>query len=136
MVLKPTAIPEDPLIRRFGTLEGKTTGSCLCPSKFSATLTVSFPISARICSEIAESLASVYRYAAAESPSIDPKFPWPSISGYLKENSCTILTRASYTAESPCGWYFPKTSPTTVAHFLYALSGLRPASCIAKSMRR
>ena len=135
-MLRPTAIPEDPLIRRFGTFDGMTIGSVLCPSKFSATSTVSFSMSARIWPEIAESFASVYRYAAAESPSIEPKFPCPSINGYLKENSCTILTRASYTAESPCGWYLPKTSPTTVAHFLYGFSGLNPASCIAKSIRR
>jgi len=44
-----------------------------------------------------------YRIAAAESPSTEPKFPCPSIRGYRSENSCTIRTRASYTALSPCG---------------------------------
>ena len=58
-VLRPTAIPEDPLTSRFGTLEGMTTGSCLCPSKLSATSTVSFSMSARICWEILANFASV-----------------------------------------------------------------------------
>ena len=34
---------------------------------------------------------------------MEPKFPCPSINGYLNENVCAILTIASYTAASPCG---------------------------------
>ena len=39
--------------------------------------------------------------------------------GYLSENGWAILTIASYAAVSPWGWYFPRTSPTTVADFLW-----------------
>ncbi len=59
--------------------------------------------------------------AAAESPSTEPKLPCPSTRGYLREKGCASLTIASYAAESPWGWYFPKTSPTTVADFLWGL---------------
>ncbi len=38
---------------------------------------------------------SVYRMAAGLSPSIDPKFPWPSSSGSDIEKSCAIRTSAS-----------------------------------------
>ncbi len=50
---------------------------------------------------------------------MEPKFPCPSTSGYLSENGCAILTIESYAAESPCGWYFARTSPTTFADFLW-----------------
>ncbi len=43
--------------------------------------TVSLSISARSSEAIFCSRHSVYRYAAAESPSTDPKLPWPSING-------------------------------------------------------
>jgi hypothetical protein len=46
---------------------------------------------------------SVYRYAAGGSPSIEPKFPWPSTVGWRMEKSCAMRTRASYTLASPCG---------------------------------
>ncbi len=76
----PTAIPLDPFTRRFGTLAGRTSGSWSDSSKFGTKSTVSLLMSVRSSSEIFVSLASVYRIAAAESPSIDPKFPWPSTS--------------------------------------------------------
>ncbi|KAF5030285.1 hypothetical protein DSECCO2_639690 [anaerobic digester metagenome] len=79
-VAMPTAIPLDPLTRRFGTRAGRTSGSLSDSSKLGTKSTVSFSISARSSSESFVSLASVYRMAAAESPSIDPKFPWPSTS--------------------------------------------------------
>ena len=41
---------------------------------------------------------SQYLIAAGGSPSIDPKFPCPSINGKLIEKSCDILTIASYIA--------------------------------------
>ena len=40
-------------------------------------------------------LTSVYLIAAAESPSTEPKLPWPSINVYLREKSCAILTIVS-----------------------------------------
>ena len=43
--------------------------------------TVFLPISASISMEIRLNLASVYRIAAAPSPSMEPKFPCPSTSG-------------------------------------------------------
>src|SRR5664279_2809779 len=41
-----------------------------------------------------------------------------------------MRTSASYTLESPCGWYLPSTSPTTVADFLYGRPGTSPSSVI------
>ena len=49
----------------------------------------------KISMDIFESLASVYRMAAAPSPSTEPKFPCPSTSGYLVFQSCASLTSAS-----------------------------------------
>ena len=69
--------------------------------------------------------------AAGGSPSTEPKLPCPSTSGYLREKGCPIRTMASYAAESPWGWYFPRTSPTTVADFLCGLLKVRPSSCMA-----
>src|SRR3982751_4796293 len=47
-----------------------------------------------------------------------------------------MRTSASYTLWSPCGWYLPSTSPTTVADFLYGRPGTSPSSFIAYSTRR
>ena len=47
-----------------------------------------------------------------------------------------MRTSESYTAMSPCGWYLPSTSPTTVAHFLYGRPGTSPSSFIANRIRR
>ena len=77
----PTAIPLAPLTRRFGMRDGSTTGSSRVWSKFGMKSTVSFSRSARMSSVIFASRASVYRIAAGGSPSTDPKFPCPSISG-------------------------------------------------------
>ena len=38
---------------------------------------------------------SVYRIAAALSPSSDPKLPEPSTSGYRNEKDCAIRTSVS-----------------------------------------
>ena len=51
--------------------------------------------------EASDNFASVYLIAAAESPSIEPKLPCPSIRGTLILKSCANLTIASYIAESP-----------------------------------
>ena len=91
----PTAIPEDPLTKRFGYLEGNTTGSCSSPSKFGMKSTVFLLISLSISIAILFILASVYLIAAALSPSTEPKLPWPSTSIYLIEKSWAILTNAS-----------------------------------------
>ena len=69
--------------------------------------------------------------AAGGSPSTEPKLPWPSTRGYLSENGWAILTMASYAAVSPWGWYFPRTSPTTVADFLWGLLYTSPSSDMA-----
>ena len=114
----PTAIPDEPFTRRFGNTDGRTSGSFRLASKLGTKSTVFFSISFSMYSAIFESLASVYLMAAALSPSTLPKFPCPSMSGYLRENSCAILTSASYTALSPWGWYLPRTSPTILALFL------------------
>ena len=77
-VAMPTAIPVVPLTRRFGKREGMTSGSFSVSSKFGTKFTVSLLMSAIISMEILVSLASVYRMAAAPSPSTEPKLPWPS----------------------------------------------------------
>ena len=75
MVAIPTAIPVVPLTKRFGYLDGSTVGSFSVSSKFGSKSTVFLPISLINSREIFESLASVYRMAAAPSPSTEPKFP-------------------------------------------------------------
>ena len=73
----PTAMPTEPFTRRFGNFVGRTDGSRRLLSKFGTQSTTSLPMSAISSSEIFDILASVYLYAAAPSPSIEPKFPWP-----------------------------------------------------------
>jgi hypothetical protein len=46
LVAMPTAIPEEPLTSRFGTLVGSTTGSWSDSSKFGVKSTVSLSMSA------------------------------------------------------------------------------------------
>ena len=81
LVAIPTAIPDAPLTSRLGYREGSTTGSRSVSSKLGTKLTVSLLMSASISMEILLRRASVYRIAAAPSPSTDPKFPCPSTSG-------------------------------------------------------
>ena len=75
LVAIPTAIPDVPFTRRLGYLEGSTTGSFSVSSKLGIKSTVSLPMSASISIESFVSLASVYRIAAAPSPSMEPKLP-------------------------------------------------------------
>ena len=82
------------------------------------------------------SRASVYRMAAAPSPSILPKFPCPSISGIPFLKSCVRTTSASQIELSPCGWYLPIVSPTMRALFRQGRSYLIPSSCISYKVRR
>ena len=96
-------MPELPFTSRFGNLDGNTTGSIFVFVEVGLKSTVSLFMSASISEAIFESLASVYLMAAGGSPSLDPKFPCPSTSGYLSEKSCAMRTRLSYTAASPCG---------------------------------
>eukprot|EP00976_Prorocentrum_cordatum_P068621 1179212-Prorocentrum_minimum.AAC.8 len=51
------------------------------------------------------------------------------------EKSCAMRTMESYTAWSPCGWYFPRTSPTTLAHLRKGLLEASPSSCIENRIR-
>ena len=90
----PTAIPDVPFTRRFGNLAGRTVGSFSVSSKFGAKSTVFLLMSAVISMEILLRRASVYRMAAAPSPSTDPKFPCPSTRGYLVDHSCARFTSA------------------------------------------
>ena len=85
-------------------------------------------MSAIISVAILDSLASVYRMAAAPSPSTEPKLPWPSTSRYRVLKGWAMRTMASYTAVSPWGWYLPSTSPTMRALLRKGLSGCRPSS--------
>ena len=47
-----------------------------------------------------------------------------------------MRTMASYTLLSPCGWYFPSTSPTIRALFLYGRLLSTPSSCMPNSTLR
>ena len=91
----PTAMPDEPFIKRFGSVAGNTTGSLSEASKFGTNSTVSFSRSANISSVMAAMRASVYLMAAGASPSTEPKFPCPSANGYRSEKSWTILTSES-----------------------------------------
>ena len=77
-VAMPTAMPVVPFTSRFGNRDGITDGSFSVSSKFGTKSTVSLLMSATISMEIFVSRASVYRMAAAPSPSTEPKLPWPS----------------------------------------------------------
>src|SRR5690625_2226967 len=76
-------------------LAGNTTGSFCVSSKFGTKSTVSLSISRNNCDAILESRVSVYRIAAAGSPSILPLFPCISISSFLIFQSCLNRTIAS-----------------------------------------
>src|SRR3990167_2774882 len=51
-VAMPTAIPEVPLTKRFGTRDGKITGSTVDSSKFGTKSTVSFAMSVKSSAQI------------------------------------------------------------------------------------
>ena len=51
-VAMPTAMPVDPLTKRFGYLDGRTIGSLRVSSKFEPKSTVSFSMSVSISSAI------------------------------------------------------------------------------------
>jgi len=76
-VAMPTAMPDPPFIRRFGNFAGRTRGSCNPPSKFGIQSTVSLSKSSIRSAASFVRRASVYRIAAAPSPSRLPKLPWP-----------------------------------------------------------
>ena len=95
LVAIPTAIPDEPLTKRLGNLDGSTDGSNSSPSKFGTKSTVFLLISLSIWRVILLIFASVYLIAAALSPSTEPKLPCPSTNVYLIEKSCAILTKAS-----------------------------------------
>ncbi len=94
-VAMPTAMPDEPLTSRFGKREGRTIGSLSYPSKFGTKSTVSLPMSRNISMARGASRASVYLMAAGGSPSIEPKLPCGSTSGFRIEKSCAIRTSAS-----------------------------------------
>jgi len=59
LVAMPTAMPEEPLTRRFGTFAGMTEGSVVVPSKFGVKSTVSWSMSDMTSSAILARRASV-----------------------------------------------------------------------------
>lgn len=136
LVARPTAMPEAPLISRLGNRPGSSSGSLRVSSKFSVQSTVSRSISRSSSMAAPVIRASVYRMAAAESPSMEPKFPWPSTKGRLMLKGCARCTMASYTEESPWGWYLPRQSPTIRALLRWGLSGDRPSSSMVYRIRR
>ena len=123
LVVMPTAIPSEPLTRRFGTRTGRTTGSFSVSSKFGTKSTTFLSRSAKYTSCVNFfNFASVYRIAAAPSPSIEPKLPCPSTSAMPFLKSCSSTTSVSYIELSPCGWYLPIVSPTIRADLRCGLS--------------
>ena len=90
LVAIPTAIPVVPFTRRLGKRLGRTVGSFSVSSKLGTKSTVSLLMSASISMDIFDRRASVYRMAAAPSPSTEPKLPCPSTSGYLMDQSWAI----------------------------------------------
>ena len=95
LVASPTAIPAEPLISRFGNRAGRTSGSLRVSSKLSDEGTVSLARSRISISAAGAIRASVYRKAAAVSPSIEPKLPLPSTSGTRILKSCASRTIVS-----------------------------------------
>jgi len=81
LVAIPTAMPAEPFTRRLGSADGRTVGSSRRSSKFGAKSTVFLSMSVSISTATFVRRDSVYRYAAAGSPSTEPKFPCPSTSG-------------------------------------------------------
>ena len=77
----PTAMPLAPFTRKFGMRVGMTVGSLSVSSKLFIMSTVSLSISCIMASPRGLSFASVYRMAAGESPSTEPKFPCPFTKG-------------------------------------------------------
>jgi len=76
LVVIPTAIPSAPFTNRLGILTGRTAGSFSVSSKLGTKSTTSLSKSDKYTSCVNFlSLASVYRIAAAPSPSIEPKLP-------------------------------------------------------------
>ena len=60
LVAIPTAIPEEPLMRRLGTLAGRTVGSSIRPSKLGTTDGLLVDVLQQLHRERGEA-ASVYR---------------------------------------------------------------------------
>jgi hypothetical protein len=81
-VAMPTAMPDPPLSKRFGTLAGSSTGSSIEPSKLGTHSTVLAPNSCSSRSAYRVSRDSVYRMAAKDfGSSVDPQLPCPSTRG-------------------------------------------------------
>ena len=95
-VVIPTAIPSAPFTKRLGTLTGSTAGSFSVSSKLGTKSTTFLSRSDKYTSWVNFfSLASVYRIAAAPSPSIEPKLPCPSTSAMPFLKSCESTTSVS-----------------------------------------
>jgi hypothetical protein len=95
LVAMPTAIPPAPLTRRFGKFGRQHRRFAV------AAVVVGLEIDGILVDVVEQRLRdlgqrdSVYRMAAAVSPSTEPKLPWPSISGTRMEKSCARRTSAS-----------------------------------------
>ena len=136
MVARPTAMPLAPFTSRLGNRPGNSSGSLRVSSKFRAKGTVSLSRSRSISRAMGAMRASVYRMAAALSPSTLPKLPWPSTRGICMLKGWAMRTMASYTEVSPWGWYLPRQSPTMRALFRWGLSGVVPSSSMVYKIRR
>ena len=71
----PTAIPDEPFAKRFGKRVGITRGSTVSPLYVEIKSTASSLMPSTISMAAGERRASVYRIAAALSPSMLPKLP-------------------------------------------------------------
>ena len=95
LVAYPAAIPTAPLINKFGIMDGKIVGSFSESSKLYVKSTVSLLIFSNINWLTWDKRHSVYRIAAAGSPSMEPLLPCISSSGKLFFHDWDILTIAS-----------------------------------------
>ena len=113
----PTAIPEDPLIMRFGNLDGRTEGSTasviVVRDKFDGLLVKiweQFAGNGHSYFGVSHGRGGVSINGAKVSLAIDQGIAKGEVLG---ESHNAIIRRAS-----PWGWYFPITSPTIRADFL------------------
>ena len=119
----PTPIPSVPWARSSGKRTGSSVGSWLRPSYEVIQLVTLGSKSTSFANF--DSLASIYRGAALESPvSMLPQFPWQSTT----KPFCPSWTSAPRIDASPCGWYCIA-CPTMLATLVYFPSSILNIVC-------
>ncbi len=128
LVAMPTAMPVQPLTSRCGTVAGSTIGSSR------RAVVVRRGSRPSRCSSLAQQLVATAAPAAPRCSARPParrrrasrscRGRRPAARASRTAAPCAPSRRS--TAVSPCGWYLPSTSPTTVAHFRGFASAARP----------